>query len=350
MKFFLLISVILSGMLVYSQQKNSQFILKGEVSGQKDGLIILSYTNNEGSRVTDTTILNNGNFTLIGNINYPTEGFLSGSFNSSTNEPLNSTNFYLEPKAITIKLEADNFSKRKVEGSKTELEQEELRSKTSKITDTGEIKNQKIFQLMQEFVASHPQSYYSIWLLRINKNHWPFKTIQSLYYQLDTVLYNTEHGRFITKIIKDVEDNSAGKPAKRFNSTDWKNNPIELNSFKGKFVLLDFWASWCIPCRESSPELIKLYNQYHANGLEIISISIDNDLNKWKQAITKDKVDIWYHLVTNKDSSVRIDKIYGVSTLPTKILINRNGTIIGRFTGIEEDKDLEEMLTKELSK
>jgi thiol-disulfide isomerase/thioredoxin len=75
---------------------------------------------------------------------------------------------------------------------------------------------------------------------------------------------------------------------------------VDLKSFQGKFVLLDFWVSWCISCRESAPELIKIFSRFHSKSLEIIGIYIDNNRNAWKEAIAKDNTDIWYHLISNK--------------------------------------------------
>ncbi|MGI8600488.1 MAG: thioredoxin-like domain-containing protein [Chitinophagaceae bacterium] len=348
MKSLLFFVFLLFTIITTAQKKESHFVLLGEIVGQKEGWINLSYIDSEGTNVKDSTQIKNGKFKISGKIDHPTRVYLNSNLHADNED--NATSFFLEPSTINIKLEANRFKERVVSGSKTEKETGVLSTKIKNITDTGEIRTQRTFQLMQEFISTHKSSYYSIFLLAINKNSWPFKVIQSLYHQLDTVLYDSEHGRFISKVIRDAEENSPGKTAKLFATMDWKDAPLELRSFEGKFVLLDFWASWCVPCRQTAPKLIELFNRFNSKGLEIIGVSVDNNLNAWKEAITKDKTDIWYHLVSNKSSSekAKIDVIYGIRTYPTKILIDRNGMIIGRFTGTEEDNDLEEMLKKVL--
>jgi thiol-disulfide isomerase/thioredoxin len=113
--------------------------------------------------------------------------------------------------------------------------------------------------------------------------------------------------------------------------------------------LLDFWASWCVPCRKGNPHLIKLYNQYKEQGFEIIGISDDDSkVEAWHKAVEQDKIGIWKHVLRGMDIEKKmkgqsnpgdISEKYNISTLPTKILIDKNGKIIGRYGSEEEDLD-----------
>lgn len=119
---------------------------------------------------------------------------------------------------------------------------------------------------------------------------------------------------------------------------------ISLSSLKGKIVLVDFWASWCRPCREYNPVLVNIYNKYKSKGFEIYSVSLDKDLRKWKSAIAKDKLS-WIHVSDLKgwDSKPAMD--YGVDAIPASVLLDKEGNIIAvNAEGDELDKKLKELL------
>ena len=123
---------------------------------------------------------------------------------------------------------------------------------------------------------------------------------------------------------------------------------LVLSAFRGNCVLLDFWASWCVPCRNSSPHLLELYRQYHDKGFDIIGIADDdNKPDEWKKAVAKDNVGVWHHILrgidrkkiqNGEDNPNDISETFGVHSLPTKILIDKDGKIIGRYDkGTDEE-------------
>ncbi|MBD0833379.1 TlpA family protein disulfide reductase, partial [Aestuariibaculum sediminum] len=137
---------------------------------------------------------------------------------------------------------------------------------------------------------------------------------------------------------------------------------LKLADFKGKYLLIDFWASWCVPCRKGNPHLISLYHKYHSKGLEILGVSDDDRAHdKWKNAVEKDGIGIWHHVLRgleykegtyqriNKDKD--ISDAYNIHSLPTKILVDPNGVIVGRYGGgggtdDDMDKDLAEIFNQ----
>jgi len=117
---------------------------------------------------------------------------------------------------------------------------------------------------------------------------------------------------------------------------------------RGKdYVLLDFWASWCVPCREMTPALKAAYQKFHAKGLAIVSISWDLNEKAWLNAISKDSINDWYNIYDDisHNTENNLGNRYAIASIPTLILINRNGIIIDRYGGSEE-KNEEDLFSK----
>jgi thiol-disulfide isomerase/thioredoxin len=111
-------------------------------------------------------------------------------------------------------------------------------------------------------------------------------------------------------------------------------------------VLLDFWGSWCIPCREGMPHMIELFRKYNKSGLDIIGVAVQEPSPEdWRKAIAKDKTGIWYNIMGDIKSD-KINKLYGINIYPTKILIDKNGIIIGRYDGTEGANTLDKKLAE----
>ena len=113
------------------------------------------------------------------------------------------------------------------------------------------------------------------------------------------------------------------------------NNVIDITSFKGKYVLVDFWASWCAPCRLGNKKLVKLHNEISSSKVEIIGISIDTDANKWLKAIEKDKIKFTQLIDPNGfDANTALQ--FGVEELPSKYLFNPEGILMAKNSSEEE--------------
>lgn len=104
---------------------------------------------------------------------------------------------------------------------------------------------------------------------------------------------------------------------------------VKLSSLRGKVVLVDFWASWCRPCRAENPNVVRMYNKYHDQGFEVFSVSLDNSADRWKQAIIQDKL-TWTHVSDLKGWKSSAAALYEVSGIPKTFLLDKNGRIIGK--------------------
>jgi thiol-disulfide isomerase/thioredoxin len=122
---------------------------------------------------------------------------------------------------------------------------------------------------------------------------------------------------------------------------------LSLSSLKGKVVLVDFWASWCAPCRKENPTVVKMYNKYHAKGFEIFSVSLDQDATAWKTAIQKDGLSWTHHVSDLMGWESPIVKQFGVQGIPYTVLINKEGKIVGvGLRGLDLERKLIEQLAK----
>lgn len=211
------------------------------------------------------------------------------------------------------------------------------------------------------FIRNNPASYLSLDGLTMklkNSAELPlYDTIETLFNNLNKNIQNSTDGKKFKLLLADKEKSGVGSLAPDFKVRDIDDKEISLSAFRNqKYILLDFWASWCKPCREDMPFLKKIYKVYSEKDLEIIGISKDDDLSSWKKAIQIDSTQNWKHVsaplnIQDKDSSAITNK-YFVYGIPVKILINKEGIIIGRWTsgGEENMVELKKLLNKAFDK
>jgi len=153
------------------------------------------------------------------------------------------------------------------------------------------------------------------------------------------------YGKMVAQSVADAKVGSIGSEALDFTQNDPDGKPVKLSSFRGKYVLLDFWASWCVPCRQENPGLKALYARYKDKGFEIIGISVDEDGRRWRRAIVEDALP-WIHVSDLKRES-SLANLFGVQPIPDNFLIDPDGRIVVK--GLH-GKALEEALASRLGK
>ena len=384
----MVILILVSSCTSQSDKNFKKFTLQGEIKGQDSGIIVIKYAP-DTILFSDTAKIKNGKFIFTGKIFEPTRADLYGGNN------LNTVVIYLEPQKMKISLTRDKFKECKMIGSKTQndfdllnkmqesfyerlsLVREQLwdiddsvknskndsakillKKKAEEIDKQFSQTRNKINSIEIKFVLKNPKSFLSpIYLFKLESNEViSLDSAKSIFNGLDRSLKKSKYGKYIIEDIKKKEINRIGTQAPDFTALDLNQKPVTLSQFKGKsVVLLDFWASWCVPCRESIPHLKTIYKRYNPNGFEVISVSEDENKKAWIDAIKHDSTAMWYHILatekrTDKPSQMfndNISKNYFVLSIPTQILIDKNGKIIYRHVGYS--KKSEELLDKQIS-
>ncbi|RFZ82108.1 DUF4369 domain-containing protein [Mucilaginibacter terrenus] len=397
-KVFLLLSLVCVTCGAVAQE---HFSLSGNfVNVPANANVAIAYTLPNGNRKVDSCMLNNGDFNFSGIFSGTQMIYMTtytGKFEMAGDDQPNVVNIFVDPGKVVVDGDFRNLKGLTVNGSHSQKEFELLDARYKAIQtraqpalavyrklneaytlakkDSTQKKLQDSLQSQMHFVEnqfeqfsneftkngisfikSHPNSYVSAFQLLVYSSRLPIDTIKNYYGHFTSQIKNSTYGKEIRKNIDAAEASTIGKPAFAFATVDINGKSIALADFKNKYVLLDFWASWCVPCRESTPHLLETYKKYHSKGMEVIAIA-DDDRTRgaWKKAVAADGTFVWHNVlrgmvVTKKGMDVTnsISDKYGVQVLPTKVLINPEGIIIGRYRGVEDaaalDKKLEEVL------
>jgi thiol-disulfide isomerase/thioredoxin len=369
---FLTILILISSCTSQADKNSKKFVIQGKTIGQDSGNIVLSYFS-DTTYVRDTVDIKNGKFVFSGEIFEPTRATLFGGNN------LSSVMVFLEPGKMKINLTKDKYDECKMTGSKTQndfelltklekpfydkisiLRDQEnkindsiknskndsikvlLEKKTEEIDKIGSKTNKQIDSIQIKFVMENPKSYLTIvYLYALGGNEvMSLDSTKSIFNRLDNSLKKSIFAKYIIEDIRKKDNMRIGNQAPEFKASDLNQQTITLSQFKGKSeVLIDFWASWCVPCRESIPHLKTIYNKYHSKGLEVIAVSIDEDKKAWIEAVKHDSTGMWYHIPIaekwpcgpNKLTKNDIEQNYSYKGVPNVLLIDKNGKIIGRF-------------------
>lgn len=225
----------------------------------------------------------------------------------------------------------------------------------SAIIKGGQIQNQRMEFLKEanskymsvvdkvDFIKRHKNYEYSAHMLLEMKFKMKNDEIQKLYDGFDEKVKSSKYGKIISRYLKHSKDFTKGVETVDFTLKDVNGQNINLNSFRGKYVFLDFWGSWCGPCRAKHPFYSEMYEKYKNQGFEIVSVSLDKDVNKWKKAMNEDKIN-WTSLIDTSSFNGDIALTYKIFSVPIGYLIDREGKVIERiFNGQLYESTLEQL-------
>jgi peroxiredoxin len=194
-----------------------------------------------------------------------------------------------------------------------------------------------------QFAAAHPNSFFGLVALsEVMGNKQNEARMEAIYKTLSPELKATDMGKELDQRIS-AKRIAMGTKAPGFTQNDVNGNPVTLSKIKGKLILVEFWASWCAPCRAENPNLVKQYNLYKDKGFQIISVSLDDKKPNWLAAIAKDGLP-WTHVSDLKGWNNEVGRMYGIRSVPASFLLDGDGMIVGKdLRGESLNKKLEEV-------
>jgi thiol-disulfide isomerase/thioredoxin len=200
-------------------------------------------------------------------------------------------------------------------------------------------------KFITDYISAHRSSYVSLMLIDdIAAIDAPYQYIDSLFQLLDNQVRHSQAAERLTKQVAVLKKRSEGQPFFEFSQKDINGNMVHFSDLKGKYILVDFWASWCGPCRAENPNVLKAYQQYKDKNFTVIGISLDDDGNKWKKAVTEDGMP-WLQLSDLKGSSNEVARYYNINAIPFSFLLDPQGRIIARgLRGTELQQQLSSLL------
>lgn len=314
---FLLLPAIAILTTSFYTKKSNGFIIKGTAVGFTDSaLLYLDDITDHSFKHIDSTYIINEKFIFRGTLK-------TRAINAAirTKDFRDRFYFWLENSTIYVTAEKGKFKTAIIKGSKTQNEQIKLDS------ILGSAKNQKEQEML--FIRDNPGSIISASILSGYASTWGKDTTDMLFKKFSKEIKNTYYGQKIHEYITLNKNLKICDKYADFSEQNTQGENIKLSDFKGKVVLLEFWGSWCGPCREGNPELVKIYNEFQQKGFEILGVAAETDKEQWLKAIETDKLP-WANVTDFNSDKNQAALIYGIYQYPSNFLIDRNGIIIAK--------------------
>lgn len=345
-KSILFFSIIFFAFYSCNQAPKDSFTINGNIQGLKDPYVFFQYRGIDSVHI-DSSAVADGKFTFKGKSPNPEMAVIFLKQNKGHLQ------FFLENADINISGVSDSMNKATVTGSNSQAEYDAYQASIKNITgqeenlyqqyDSAQKKNDTATLAKLEgqidaldkqndektkaFISGNPKSFVSLSELQQMTYSTPYAELEKMFTGLDTSVQNSHAGTKLAGQLAIMEKTSVGQPAPAFTQNDVNGKPVSLADFKGKYVLVDFWASWCGPCRAENPNVVKAYNEYKDKNFTILGVSLDEDSSAWKKAIDHDHL-AWTEVSDVKGWKNAAAAEYGVNAIPANFLLDPKGTII----------------------
>ncbi|MFT3705253.1 MAG: TlpA disulfide reductase family protein [Agriterribacter sp.] len=335
----LLVMAVCLVTLCYSQSINKKFEIRGELTGFPDHTYMKLYDFATGSNVfMDSAQIINGKFLFRGSIKseYQKLGFIYTTKTADGYTPDISV-FWVEGGLIHFKGKKGDFEHAEITGSPMQTEAAALYKLSDEAGDASK-------DTLISYIKQHPNSLIGGEVLEIYCKSWGKDTTQWLYKNFSDRVKQSQFGKNIYSYLSLYKDIKIGDTFVDFTLPNTRGENISLSNYKGKYVLLDFWGSWCGPCRKENPELVKTYSSYRSKGFEVLGVSVETNKEWWERAIKEDNI-AWESVSDLKGDKGMAVMMYGVDHFPANFLIDPNGVIIAKdLHGDELKSKLAELL------